>query len=81
MLGKLKKRKRLRVHGFLKRSSTVSGKNVLKNRRRRKLVTSNPVRSLRKSPKKMILMILMIVMMTLTSQRLAKREKRKRADQ
>ncbi len=30
MLGKLKKRKRLRVHGFLKRSSTSSGKNVLK---------------------------------------------------
>jgi len=35
MLGKLKKRKRLRVHGFLKRSSTVGGKNVLKNRRRK----------------------------------------------
>ncbi len=35
MLGKLKKRKRLRVHGFLKRSSTDSGRNVLKNRRRK----------------------------------------------
>jgi large subunit ribosomal protein L34 len=35
MLGKLKKRKRLRVHGFLKRSSTPSGANVLKNRRRK----------------------------------------------
>ncbi len=35
MLGKLKKRKRLRVHGFLKRSSTASGRNVLKNRRRK----------------------------------------------
>lgn len=35
MLGKLKKRKRLRVHGFLKRSSTVSGRNILKNRRRK----------------------------------------------
>ena len=35
MLGKLKKRKRLRVHGFLKRSSTVGGRNVLKNRRRK----------------------------------------------
>ena len=35
MLGKLKKRKRLRVHGFLKRSSSVSGRNVLKNRRRK----------------------------------------------
>jgi len=35
MLGKLKKRKRLRVHWFLKRSSTVWGRNVLKNRRRK----------------------------------------------
>lgn len=35
MLGKLKKRKRLRVHGFLKRSSSASGRNVLKNRRRK----------------------------------------------
>lgn len=35
MLGKLKKRKRLRVHGFLNRSSTVGGRNVLKNRRRK----------------------------------------------
>lgn len=35
MLGKLKKRKRLRVHGFLKRSSTDNGKNILKNRRRK----------------------------------------------
>ncbi len=35
MLGKLKKRKRLRVHGFLKRSSTASGRKILKNRRRK----------------------------------------------
>lgn len=35
MLGKLKKRKRLRVHGFLNRSSTVWGRNVLRNRRRK----------------------------------------------
>lgn len=47
MLGKLKKRKRLRVHGFLKRSSTVSGRNVLKNRRRKgryQLTVSYPKR-------------------------------------
>ncbi len=47
MLGKLKKRKRLRVHGFLKRSSTASGKNVLKNRRRKgrhQLTVSYPKR-------------------------------------
>lgn len=35
MLGKLKKRKRLRTHGYLKRSSTIDGLNVLKNRRRK----------------------------------------------
>lgn len=35
MLGKLKKRKRLRTHGYLKRSSTDNGLNVLKNRRRK----------------------------------------------
>ncbi len=35
MLGKLKKRKRLRVHWFLKRNSSVSGRKVLKNRRRK----------------------------------------------
>ena len=35
MLWKLKKRKRLRVHGFLKRSSTVGGKKVLQSRRRK----------------------------------------------
>jgi len=35
MLGQLKKRKRLRVHGFLSRSSTANGRNVLKNRRRK----------------------------------------------
>ncbi len=47
MLGKLKKRKRLRVHGFLKRSSTDSGRNVLKNRRRKgrhQLTVSYPKR-------------------------------------
>ena len=35
MLGKLKKRKRLRVHGFLQRSLTASGRKVLRNRRRK----------------------------------------------
>ena len=47
MLWKLKKRKRLRVHGFLKRSSTVWGKRVLKNRRRKwryELTVSYPKR-------------------------------------
>lgn len=47
MLGKLKKRKRLRVHWFLKRSSTVDGRNVLKNRRRKgrhQLTVSYPKR-------------------------------------
>jgi large subunit ribosomal protein L34 len=47
MLGKLKKRKRLRVHGFLKRSSTTSGRNILKNRRRKgrhQLTVSYPKR-------------------------------------
>ena len=47
MLGKLKKRKRLRVHGFLKRSSTVWGRSVLRNRRRKwrhELTVSYPKR-------------------------------------
>lgn len=47
MLGKLKKRKRLRTHGFLKRSSTVWGRKVLKNRRRKwrhELTVSYPKR-------------------------------------
>lgn len=47
MLGKLKKRKRLRVHGFLKRSSSVWGRNVLRNRRRKgrhQLTVSYPKR-------------------------------------
>lgn len=35
MLGKLKKRKRLRVHGFLARTNTVWGRKVLRDRRRR----------------------------------------------
>ena len=35
MLAQLKKRKRLRVHGFMKRSASASGRNVLKNRRRK----------------------------------------------
>jgi large subunit ribosomal protein L34 len=47
MLGKLKKRKRLRVHGFLKRSATPSWRRVLKNRRRKgrhQLTVSYPKR-------------------------------------
>lgn len=47
MLGKLKKRKRLRVHGFLQRSATFNGKKVLKNRRRKgrhELTVSYPKR-------------------------------------
>jgi len=35
MLGKLKKRKRLRVHGFLARSTTPWWRKVLKDRRRK----------------------------------------------
>jgi len=35
MLGKFKKRKRLRVHWFLKRSSTVGWRKVLASRRRK----------------------------------------------
>ncbi len=45
MLGKLKKRKRLRVHGFLKR--TLDGWKVLRNRRRKwryELTVSYPKR-------------------------------------
>ncbi len=47
MLGKLKKRKRLRIHWFLKRSSTANGRNVLKDRRRKgrhELTVSYPKR-------------------------------------
>ena len=47
MLGKLKKRKRLRVHGFLKRSSTVWWRKVLARRRskwRHELAVSYPKR-------------------------------------
>ena len=47
MLGKLKKRKRLRTHGFLKRSSTVGGRKVLRDRRRKgrhQLTVSYPKR-------------------------------------
>ena len=47
MLWKLKKRKRLRVHGFLKRIATPWGRNVLKNRRRKgrhQLTVSYPKR-------------------------------------
>lgn len=47
MLGKLKKRKRLRVHGFLARSNTPGGRNVLKSRRskwRHELTVSYPKR-------------------------------------
>lgn len=46
MLGKLKKRKRLRVHGFLARMATVGGRKVIKNRRRKgrhDLAVSYPV--------------------------------------
>lgn len=35
MLAKFKKRKRLRVHGFLARKSTVDGQKVLRSRRRK----------------------------------------------
>ncbi len=35
MVGKFKKRKRLRVHGFLQRKSTVDGQKVLRARRRK----------------------------------------------
>jgi large subunit ribosomal protein L34 len=52
MLGKLKKRRRLRKHGFLHRSSTPNGRNVLRNRRqkgRHQLTVSYPIRL--KSPK------------------------------
>ncbi len=47
MLGKLKKRKRLRVHWFLKRSATSAWRKILKNRRRRgrhQLTVSYPKR-------------------------------------
>ena len=35
MMSKLKKRKRARTHGFLKRSQTVGGRKVLAARRRK----------------------------------------------
>lgn len=35
MLGKFKKRKRLRTHGFLARLATVGGRKVLKARRQK----------------------------------------------
>jgi large subunit ribosomal protein L34 len=52
MLAKLKKRKRLRTHGFLKRSVSANGRNVLKRRRqkgRHVLAPAYPIRL--KSPK------------------------------
>jgi ribosomal protein L34 len=47
MLGKLKKRKRLRTHGFLKRSQSVNWKKVLRDRRRKgrfNLTPSYPIK-------------------------------------
>ncbi|MBU1018443.1 MAG: bL34 family ribosomal protein [Patescibacteria group bacterium] len=43
MLGKTKTRRRARRHGFLKKSSSAGGKNVLKARRQkgRKRLTPN----------------------------------------
>jgi large subunit ribosomal protein L34 len=35
MLGKLKKRKRARTHGFLKRMKTVNGRKLLGRRRKK----------------------------------------------
>lgn len=52
MLGKLKKRRRLRKHGFLARTITANGRNVLRRRRqkgRHQLTPSYPIRL--KSPK------------------------------
>ncbi len=52
MLGKLKKRRRLRKHGFLSRTLTPNGRNVLRRRRqkgRHELTPSYPIRL--KSPK------------------------------
>jgi large subunit ribosomal protein L34 len=51
MLGKLKKRKRLRTHGFLKRSITANGRKVLRNRRRKWRLELTPTyaRSLKKT--------------------------------
>ncbi len=47
MLAKLKKRKRLRIHGFLSRSTTPGGRKVLRDRRRKgrhELTVSYPKR-------------------------------------
>ena len=49
MLGKLKKRKRLRVHGFLSRSNTPGGRKVLKDRRRKGRHVLTPQRPKKKS--------------------------------
>lgn len=52
MLGKLKKHRRLRKHGFLARSQTANGRIVLKRRRQKGRHQLTPVYAVRlKSPK------------------------------
>lgn len=47
MLAKLKKRKRLRTHGFLKRSVSANGRNVLKRRRQKGRHSLTPAYAIR----------------------------------